>query len=44
MTGSVDINMADMVGKGDVRRHYEFQGQTATENARVEVTFNIEEG
>lgn len=44
MTGTVDINMADMVGKGEVRRQYEFTGQTATENARVEVTFTIEEG
>jgi len=44
LTGNCEINMGDMVSKGDVRRYFEFTGQTATENARVEVTFNISEG
>lgn len=36
--------MAEMVGKGEIHRYYEFTDQIATENARVEVTFSIDEG
>jgi len=44
-TGSVEIHIENMVEKGDVKRWYTFSDdQTATENARVEVTFNISEG
>ena len=44
IAGSVEINMGDMVDQGEVTRWFEFSGQTNTENARVQCTFNITVG
>lgn len=44
LTGTVDIDMAPMVDKGYVTNIYHLKEQIATENAKIEVTFNITSG
>jgi hypothetical protein len=44
LTGTVDIDMAPMVDQGYVTKVYDLKEQIATENAKVEVTFNISSG
>ena len=41
LTGTADINMGPFVGQGEIRREFSFEGETATDNAKVECTFNI---
>ena len=39
--GIIEINMSPFVGKGETHQKFAFEGQTATENAKVELTFLI---
>ena len=41
-TGILDLNMGPFVGKGECHKDFDFNGQTATENAKVHLTFLIE--